>query len=149
MANRNDGLTLDIEELRGDVREALEAGRPNVTLIYTNHADYKAAYTAMQADGWQVFNQRHDKRDNSRGGIVVVQLPEVQTRKLPIDKDIVARYDDVGDAKREVDERNAAVRAGEDSPYCSYALATTDERRRYAVVRTTTLFEELDPWEAA
>ena len=49
-------MAVNIAELCADVREALEAGRPNVTLVYDNYDDYAAALAAMQEDSWQVFS---------------------------------------------------------------------------------------------
>ena len=63
-------MALDIDELRQDVREALEAGRKRVELVYADDADYNAAFAAMRGDGWRVTAERLNP-----GGVIVVALP--------------------------------------------------------------------------
>ena len=62
--------TLNVDELRADVREALDAGRPMVSLIYGDDGDYAAALEAMRQDGWRVRASRHPQ---SMGGIIFVE----------------------------------------------------------------------------
>ena len=61
-------ITVNIEELRADVREALEAGKPCVTLSYASDDEVDAAKDAMRADGWAV-ELRRGERD---GGVITV-----------------------------------------------------------------------------
>lgn len=78
-------MELNIEELRADVREALEAGRPNVTLIYGDDANYEAAMTAMRREGYALARTKHH-----RGGIIIVRLankPVVERNGLALPTD--------------------------------------------------------------
>ena len=60
---------MDIAELRADVREALEAGRPQVELVYASGGEYAAARDAMLADGWRIVAEEDH---GEKGGIIVV-----------------------------------------------------------------------------
>ena len=60
-------MSVDLAELRRDVREALENGRKRVELVYADKADYNAALTAMRGDGWRV---------TTYDGVICVTLPQ-------------------------------------------------------------------------
>ena len=64
-------MGVNIEELRTDVREALEAGRKRVELVYADNADYAAAFAAMRGDGWRITAEPLNP-----GGVIVVTTPE-------------------------------------------------------------------------
>lgn len=69
-------MTIDVDELRNDVTEALANGRPNVTLIYANDDDYYAALKAMQDDHDEPMATKHHK-----GGIIVIVAKGGDMRK--------------------------------------------------------------------
>lgn len=73
-------MNVDVEELRRDVREALENGRERVELIYADNADYNAALTAMRGDGWQVSANPFAALDHPdgvyAGGVIFVSLAQ-------------------------------------------------------------------------
>lgn len=64
-------MSLDVEELRQDVREALEAGRPQVELIYATRIEFEDALSAMRTDGWRIVVA--DSRGEDGGMIVVAR----------------------------------------------------------------------------
>ena len=59
----------DIQEVRDDVREALQTGSQRVELMYATRIDYENVLSAMREDGWRIVEE---ESHGENGGIIVV-----------------------------------------------------------------------------
>ena len=69
---------MDLSELQADVREALDAGREHIELVYVDEDEYQMVVKAMLSDGHDVTELR---LGGAPGGCIVVRSAEA----LPLD----------------------------------------------------------------